>query len=147
MFRFKFGILASLLILLTTSGCDSSSETADTMMVEEEQPDTPELMYSCNETRDRAELLNEMPLDCDQEPESVVLEDDGRQFEIFKYEASHPPRQTFGRFPAPLLRVKNLKRPIRKRKRAQTRCDPVAQRALGRCRRGVRPDRVAPVHP
>ena len=88
------------------------------MMVEEEQPDTPELMYSCNETTDRAELLNEMPLDCDQEPESVILEDDGRQFEIFKYEASHPLATNLGRFPAPLLRVKNLKRPIRKRKRA-----------------------------
>ena len=98
MFRFKFSILASLLIL-TASACDSSSETADTMTVEEEQPDTPELMYSCNETTDRAELLNAMPLECDQEPESVVLEDDGRQFEIFKYEASHPLATNLWAFP------------------------------------------------
>ncbi|MEE2757795.1 MAG: SUMF1/EgtB/PvdO family nonheme iron enzyme [Myxococcota bacterium] len=53
--------------------------------------------YNCNETTRRAEVDGE--LTCRDVPETVTIDDNGRRFEIFKYEASHPLASSLWAFP------------------------------------------------
>ena len=90
--RFAVPILA--LMLLACGEAQETLQTTDQGIVN--TPDAGE-MYSCNETTRRADV--ESDLTCDNEPEFIIIEDSGRRFEIFKYEASHPLASSLWAFP------------------------------------------------
>lgn len=79
-----FGLAGGLLACGPAGGGDS-----DPTVISQQDAGPDAAMVICNEGRRRAEGV-EGPLTCAGEPAFVELEDRGRPFHIFTYEASHP---------------------------------------------------------
>ena len=90
--RRPFAPLAALVALMALTGCgpaDGGGGGGDALVLMQQDAGPDAAMIVCNEGRRRAEGI-EGPLNCGAEPEFVELDDRGRLFHIFAYEASHP---------------------------------------------------------
>jgi formylglycine-generating enzyme required for sulfatase activity len=102
-----------LLLFLTFAffACGTHSDEASPLVLDATAVDAgmPDAQIICNEVTFRAE--SEGPFTCPAPPESVVINDRGREFEIFKYEASHPLATNLWAFPCARVQGEKFEAP------------------------------------